>query len=293
VAAVDLGAIDAVAEATQELVCALVGDFAAHEPTYATALSDASVYGLGYGSYTRADLGFFAQRLAALSADAAVDAAAAGVVAALGTAVLAARAQPGYFDGGARATGLSMFGSRTSGSLDAYQAHYGDYQIASMWRLLLQADVLGATQPAISSLAIEPAAIDVVEGTSVTVTARGVSAEYGRMCLLPVDWDPSGLVDVGELSALTNPTVFDALLPGSGSLAASLGGAQATVPVTVSALPPPVDPPVPPPADGDPAAPATNPGAMVGGCGAVAAPGGPIALFALLLGWRRRREGRR
>jgi hypothetical protein len=225
------------------------------------------------------DLAYLAEQLEDRILEPEIQTAARRVVEVVHAAVVGNRFQSGnWFDGGDHAHGLGAFAGRGFFLAEYLPEYYGDYPTRSMWRLLLETNE-GRPEPTVTDLAIDPEPISLTVGKTLTVTARAVSSEYGPMCAAAVDWDTSGLVNVGELADTGNPTVFRALVAGQGVLRANFGAMSAETAITVS----PADPgptPTPTPAD-DPS--------LDGGCACTAGLQPLLAVLLLPILARRRR----
>jgi MYXO-CTERM domain-containing protein len=284
--AIDLGAVEGLAAATRDLVCALVADYAGTGPDFEAALANSCHYGAGYwAEYKRPDLLSLAQELAANAADPAVRQAALALGSAVDGAVIANRFQQsppppsgGTWFGGGEAFGLTAF-VPSEPALDRYEQGFGSFQLASNWRLLVETR-LGVASWSVDGLTIEPSSIDATVGDEITVAARATSSAYGVLCPIPVDWDTADLLNVGELQSDANPSVFRALLAGRGTLRAQLGATIASIPITVRS--------------GGPGTTSLSSGEPDPGCSCVSGPGAgwiPVALaVARLLSRRRRRR---
>ena len=209
----DLSQIEPVALATRDLVCSMLADFPTLQSDFDRALRQSTIYGMGYDvSYKRPDLKLFAMKLKSLTDDVAVQNAADQVIAATEMVVIDNHFQTvpppsgggGWFMGTNDCFGMSAFAATASDALNHYETLFGNYQLASMWRLLLETN-MGAPMPSVQSLTIEPAVIDLKVDEAIPVSARGVSAEYGTMCALTVDWDTTDLNSVAELDGNANP----------------------------------------------------------------------------------------
>jgi uncharacterized protein (TIGR03382 family) len=286
--AIDLAAATGLAPATRDLVCALVADYAETGADFEDALAASCLYGAGYwAEYKRPDLEALALELSTHAADPTVRQRAAALVPALHAAIIANRFQEsppppggGNWFGGEGAHGLTAFVPDSMAALDRYENGFGSFQLASSWRLLVETR-LGVASMSVDGLTIEPASIEANVGDQIIVTARATSSAYGTLCPIPVDWDTSGLVNVGELQGDANPTVFLALIPGRGTLRASVGYTSASIPIIVRSDGPGPDP--------------TPDGEPTGGCACAAFSGGEATLAVLLvaLAQRRRRSSAR